>query len=265
MPNGNGIHSHATEAVVPAAPVAAPPAAISPPPAPVAPAVAAPPPDFVRGCKALIHYLIDKVLGPINAPIFRDPVNPKFVPDYYNIVKTPICMQQVMHKLDTLQYSTPHEFYADMTLLFNNCVLYNGTQSVVGQLGVKLEQAFDLGWSKLPFSASVPLKPPRQLGGLHKAGRSAQGAAVAKPKAPLSGGGPRRGKVGRPPGVVRSKSVNSYQAALQQLPPEKKQELADAMQNEMVMETKMEGVVDILQAHNELPMNEEGEVELDIK
>lgn len=265
LANGNGNYAPAPP------PAIAPVAAAPPPAAPVAAPPAAPPAnqEFVRGCKALVQYLIDKVLGPANAPIFRDPVDGRTVPDYYNIIRRPICLRDILHKLDSAQYSSPADFYLDMNQLFENCFTYNVFDSPVGQMGHRLETAFDAAWAKLPFASSAPPKPPRNYRYAYEqpAKRGGFGAGRGAGRAPAAGGfggAPRgRGRVGRPPGVTRTKSVNSYQH-LQPLPQDKAQELATAMTDEAVMEAKMNGVVEILQAANELPTNEDGEIELDI-
>lgn len=63
--------------------------------------------------------------------------------------------------------------------------------------------------------------------------------------------------------MARTKSVNSYKA-FQPLPEDKQARLAEALSNEETLETKMEGVVEILQQAGELGASEDGEVELDL-
>lgn len=63
--------------------------------------------------------------------------------------------------------------------------------------------------------------------------------------------------------MPRTTSVNSYKN-YQALPAEQQAALAEALQDEGVLAAKMDGVVAILQRANQLPTNEEGEVELDL-
>lgn len=63
--------------------------------------------------------------------------------------------------------------------------------------------------------------------------------------------------------MARTKSVNSYKA-FQPLPEDKQAALAEALSNEETLETKMDGVVAILQQAGELGASEDGEVELDL-
>ena len=66
------------------------------------------------------------------------------------------------------------------------------------------------------------------------------------------------------PRVPRTTSVNSYKN-YQALPAEQQAALAEALQDEGVLAAKMDGVVAILQRANQLPTNEDGEVELDLR
>ena len=47
------------------------------------------------------------------------------VPDYYDIVATPICLQDLKVKVDDNDYETPQELMDDVALLFSNADLYN--------------------------------------------------------------------------------------------------------------------------------------------
>jgi hypothetical protein len=76
------------------------------------------------------------------------------------------------------------------------------------------------------------------------------------------GGGGGGGAAG--PRVPRTTSVNSYKN-YQALPAEQQAALAEALQDEGVLAAKMDGVVAILQRANQLPTNEDGEVELDLR
>ncbi len=66
------------------------------------------------------------------------------------------------------------------------------------------------------------------------------------------------------PRVPRTTSVNSYKNYTA-LPQAQQAQLAEALQDEAVLAEKMDGVVGILQKNNQLPTNEEGEVELDLR
>lgn len=218
-----------------------------------------------KTCEAIGH----------DAHLFQNPVNPQFVADYYNIIKTPICWNEIVQKLDAGGYPTPIEFYNDADLLFRNCFTYNPVGTPVYNLGVLSENTFEKEWAKTPFSGMVPPKPRKRINaarGPRKPGGGGRGGGFGNGGGGPMGGGSGRGRgasagprrpPGRPPGVARTKSVNSYKA-YQNLPPEKTAQLAQALQDESVLASKMNGVIQILRDANELGSNEEGEVELDL-
>ena len=161
-----------------------------------------------------------------------------------------------------------------MDLIWFNCFTYNRVGTPVHSLGLRGESRWVREWGQSPFAglavhmrarpaaqAPAPLYAPaaapkksRGAGGVPRGGRAAPPARPrAVPGAPRAAGG----------GVARTKSVNSYRA-YQALPPDKQAQLAEALQDEGIMAAKQDGVVAILQAANELPTNEDGEVELDL-
>lgn len=64
---------------------------------------------------------------------FRQPVDPQSlgIPDYFDIVRTPMDLSTVKRKLDTGQYSDPWEYVDDVWLMFDNAWLYNRKTSRV--------------------------------------------------------------------------------------------------------------------------------------
>ncbi|CAD8089289.1 unnamed protein product [Paramecium sonneborni] len=78
------------------------------------------------------------------AQLFHNPVDEKKygINDYYDIVKKPMDFGTVKQKLNTNQYKNCKEFYTDINLVFDNCILYNGSENEVGQIGLALKQEF---------------------------------------------------------------------------------------------------------------------------
>lgn len=64
---------------------------------------------------------------------FVDPVDRKAYPEYYVIIKRPICMQQIQTKINRLEYQSLREFREDMRLLCNNARTYNEDTSLLFQ------------------------------------------------------------------------------------------------------------------------------------
>ena len=52
-------------------------------------------------------------------------------PDYYQIIKTPICMNQIKRKINRKEYSSLKAFKDDIVLLCKNCRTYNEDSSVL--------------------------------------------------------------------------------------------------------------------------------------
>ncbi|ELT91900.1 hypothetical protein CAPTEDRAFT_216422 [Capitella teleta] len=73
---------------------------------------------------------------------FNEPVNPIEVPDYLTIVKKPMDLQTIDDKYVSDVYKTAQEFIDDVTLMFNNCDLYNKSDSIVGKCLPPLERTF---------------------------------------------------------------------------------------------------------------------------
>ncbi|KAK9761922.1 transcription initiation at TATA-containing promoter protein, variant 2 [Basidiobolus ranarum] len=80
-----------------------------------------------------------------NAVHFLVPVNPTKlkVPDYPDIIKNPMDLGTIGNKLNDSRYHTMDQFVADMRLIFDNCYLYHGRDSIIGSLAQNLERAFN--------------------------------------------------------------------------------------------------------------------------
>ncbi len=56
------------------------------------------------------------------------------IPDYLNIIKTPMDFGTIKQKLATHSYQKAQEFLDDMALVFDNCNKFNGEESSVGRM-----------------------------------------------------------------------------------------------------------------------------------
>ncbi|CAD8144614.1 unnamed protein product [Paramecium octaurelia] len=89
-----------------------------------------------------------KVLGIIwkakGAHLFHQPVDQKKygISDYYEIVTKPMDFGTIKNKLNSNVYTSCQEFYDDVMQVFENCILYNGETSEVGQIGLNIRQEF---------------------------------------------------------------------------------------------------------------------------
>lgn len=71
---------------------------------------------------------------------FLNPVNRDEVPDYYNVITSPMDLSTIEEKLEKDQYSAPRELVADLKLIFSNCKKYNDATTVYTKCAVKLEK-----------------------------------------------------------------------------------------------------------------------------
>lgn len=106
-----------------------------------------------------------------NAGPFLQPVDPIAlgIPDYTEKIKNPMDLQTIKEKLDGKAYESNDDFLQDMRLMFNNCYLYNGEGSPVGQMGKELEKAFDKMYlttkettAQAPTAAPVSTEKPKR-------------------------------------------------------------------------------------------------------
>jgi len=68
----------------------------------------------------LMNLMQDRKFKP-----FVKPVNPDEVTDYYSIVKEPMCLEQMLYKLDEHKYPTVDHFIVDIQRIVSNARLYN--------------------------------------------------------------------------------------------------------------------------------------------
>ena len=79
-----------------------------------------------------------------DAEIFHKPVDPVElnIPNYLEIIKKPMDFSTVRKKLNNNSYTNLKEYCEDMDLIFNNCFLYNGTNSYVGEICLKIKNEY---------------------------------------------------------------------------------------------------------------------------
>ncbi|XP_046555113.1 BRCA2-interacting transcriptional repressor EMSY-like [Haliotis rubra] len=75
---------------------------------------------------------VNREKGELNASAwFTQPVDPADAPDYYSIVKKPMDFGTIRKKLESGGYKDHEEFHQDMTLVKENCAVYNPPTSRV--------------------------------------------------------------------------------------------------------------------------------------
>lgn len=71
---------------------------------------------------------------------FLHPVNKDDVPDYYEVIVSPMDLSLMLEKLEHDQYAAPKELVSDLKLIFNNCRKYNDPTTVYSKCATKLEK-----------------------------------------------------------------------------------------------------------------------------
>ena len=86
--------------------------------------------------------LLVKLMKHRNAWPFLEPVDPieHNVPDYFDVVKTPMDFGTISLRLKNNKYSNMTAFISAICLVFDNAILYNGDDSTFGKHAVKLRE-----------------------------------------------------------------------------------------------------------------------------
>ncbi|XP_076268228.1 ATP-dependent chromatin assembly factor large subunit isoform X2 [Rhynchophorus ferrugineus] len=91
---------------------------------------------------AALQELLSDVMKHEDAWPFIRPVQQKEVPDYYEIITTPMDFGTIKYKLNVGEYSTDSQLLKDVILVFENCNTYNSSDAEVYKCGVRLLKYF---------------------------------------------------------------------------------------------------------------------------
>ncbi|KAJ3178581.1 hypothetical protein HDU87_003404 [Geranomyces variabilis] len=112
----------------------------------------------IKFCSDVLRELHKKQHAAYNFP-FLMPVDPIAlnIPHYTDIIKNPMDLSTMRHKLDAGEYETIDEFAADAKLIFHNCYTFNPPGTEVYKYGQQLEEAFERKWAeKAAATAHAP-------------------------------------------------------------------------------------------------------------
>lgn len=86
--------------------------------------------------------------------VFREPVDPVLlqIPTYHDVIprKNARDLRTIRQKLDADKYDTVEAFEADLDLMINNAVLFNGADSEVGLIAVDVRNKYREMLANLP-------------------------------------------------------------------------------------------------------------------
>eukprot|EP01046_Picozoa_sp_COSAG06_P029596 COSAG06_NODE_2754_length_6338_cov_31.078859_2_plen_1758_part_00 len=81
--------------------------------------------------------------GNLVAGLFLDIVSKELYPDYYRVIRKPMCLRAIKEKLDSGSYSSWAQFERDVRLIFSNARQYNPPESPVVTYTSLLEAVFN--------------------------------------------------------------------------------------------------------------------------
>ena len=104
--------------------------------------------DDIKMCDSwekIARQLMNNLWKVKDAEIFHKPVDPieLNVPNYYSIIKKPMDFSTVKKKLNNCSYTNLKEYCEDMDLIFNNCFMYNGINSFIGEMCSKVKNEYN--------------------------------------------------------------------------------------------------------------------------
>jgi bromodomain and PHD finger-containing protein 1 len=87
-----------------------------------------------------MHKIIDQLVAKDQMEIFIEPVDVNEVPDYANVIKSPMDLGTMREKLRTGMYESIDDMESDFSLMIRNCLLYNEKETIFYKMGVKMKE-----------------------------------------------------------------------------------------------------------------------------
>ncbi|XP_056603930.1 transcription intermediary factor 1-alpha [Triplophysa dalaica] len=74
---------------------------------------------------------------------FQEPVTPSSMPEYSEIIKTPMDLSVIRSQLEKMHYKSTDNFVADVRLIFKNCATFHKEDTEMASVGTNLESFFE--------------------------------------------------------------------------------------------------------------------------
>ncbi|KAI0036173.1 PHD-zinc-finger like domain-containing protein, partial [Vararia minispora EC-137] len=131
-----------------------------------------------------MRLALERIWGYDKQDVFKNPVSRTDVPDYYDVIKHPMCWAIIDARLDGHQYWDIEHFKADVLLVFDNAMKYNASGSPIHKLAHRLKNLalpvlsdldklrtsappasdpVSLSNASTPLASSTLLTPPQEL------------------------------------------------------------------------------------------------------
>ena len=106
---------------------------------------------------SLATQLLERLMWCKEGGDFREPVDPVElgIPDYFDIIKTPMDFGTIQTRLRKEFYGSQEEFPPDMRLVFNNAKTYNPEGHDVWNAANTLSELFERQWAKITAVTSA--------------------------------------------------------------------------------------------------------------
>eukprot|EP01083_Nonionella_stella_P093953 263556_1 len=107
----------------------------------------------------LMGKLVQQVYSRPEAEPFRDPVDWKTLGlfDYPQLIKKPMDLGQIKHRLEKEDYNSLHDAAEDVRLVWKNCMQYNADGSDFYKLAQNLSKKFEDKYSKLSKELNIQI------------------------------------------------------------------------------------------------------------
>ena len=104
-------------------------------------------PQSQKTARQFYHWLLRQHERKDPHKIFFEEVTDQIAPGYSRLVKIPMCFEKIRAKIDKNLYSNTQNLKSDFKLIFENCILYNTSDTIYHTFGQKMlvftEKIFD--------------------------------------------------------------------------------------------------------------------------
>ncbi|XP_048779537.2 uncharacterized protein LOC125682944 isoform X2 [Ostrea edulis] len=87
-----------------------------------------------------MNRVLEMVKAHKDAWPFEEPVTEEDAPGYHDIIRRPMDLATIEKKLTNRAYRTKNRFVQDLNLMLDNCRLYNGENSELGEMAARLQR-----------------------------------------------------------------------------------------------------------------------------